>query len=265
MDRVAVFVDAGYLFAQGSYALTGQRMPRNALQLLPDRVLEFLTNLAFERSSLPLLRVYWYDGQTAQHETLAHVDGIKMRLGYINSSGEQKGVDSLIVTDMITLARNHAISDALLLSGDEDTRVGMQQAQEFGVRVHLVGIRPSRGTQSMMLQHEADTNYELSPAELATFLVVRAESTVALEPVDGAKLLEEVAVRVAAEVIDSDLAALLESIQKSGQMPKEIDGRLLALSGSRLEHSLDSKQKAQLRKTFVALCEARFESLQLPG
>ena len=51
----------------------------------------------------------------------------------MNSSGPAKGVDSLIVTDMITLARNGAMSDAVLLSGDEDLRVGVQQAQEFGV------------------------------------------------------------------------------------------------------------------------------------
>ena len=65
----------------------------------------------------------------------------------MNSVGEQKGVDSLIVTDMINLARNRAISDAVFVSGDEDLRVGVQQAQEFGVRVHLVGIKPSRGSQ----------------------------------------------------------------------------------------------------------------------
>src|SRR5580704_9640346 len=58
---------------------------------------------------------------------------------------------------MIALARNRAISDAVLVSGDEDLRVGVQQAQEFGVRVHLVGIKPSRGSQSLFLLQEADT------------------------------------------------------------------------------------------------------------
>ena len=33
MDRVAVFVDAGYLFAQGSVALAGQKLPRGRLVL----------------------------------------------------------------------------------------------------------------------------------------------------------------------------------------------------------------------------------------
>ena len=46
--------------------------------------------------------------------------------------GRQKGVDSLIVTDLIELARNHAISDAVLLAGDEELRIGVQIAQSLG-------------------------------------------------------------------------------------------------------------------------------------
>ena len=75
-------------------------------------------------------------------------------------SANEKAWNSLIVTDMIALARNRAISDAVLVSGDEDLRVGVQQAQEFGVRVYLVGIKPSRGNQSLFLLQEADTTHE---------------------------------------------------------------------------------------------------------
>ncbi len=122
-------------------------------------------------SGVPLLRVYWYDGTstgpTAQHLTLAHLEDVKVRLGFVNSAGEQKGVDSLIVTDMITLARNRAISDAVLVSGDEDLRVGVQQAQEFGARVHLIGIKPSRGSQSLFLMQEAEfVNHFETPARI---------------------------------------------------------------------------------------------------
>ncbi len=55
----------------------------------------------------------------------------KLRLGLINSRGQRKGVDSLIVTDLIELARNRAITDALILSGDEDIKIGVQVAQTF--------------------------------------------------------------------------------------------------------------------------------------
>lgn len=123
--------------------------------------------------------MYWYDGTstgpTAQHLTLAHLNDVKVRLGFVNSVGEQKGVDSLIVTDMIALARNRVMSDAVLISGDEDIRVGVQQAQEFGVRVHLVGIKPSRGSQSLFLLQEADRTYEWSDEEVSRFLRCKAE------------------------------------------------------------------------------------------
>ena len=47
---------------------------------------------------------------------------MKVRLGFVNSLGQQKGVDSLIVTDMLTLARNRAVAECVLLSGDEDLK-----------------------------------------------------------------------------------------------------------------------------------------------
>ena len=139
MDRVTVFVDAGYLFAQGSLLLSGRKVKRSEIDLDEGKAILILTNLASEIARVPLLRVYWYDGSsyspTLQQQKIADLPGVKLRLGLVNSSGEQKGVDSLIITDMIELARNRAMSDALLLSGDEDLRVCVEQAQEFGVRV----------------------------------------------------------------------------------------------------------------------------------
>ena len=134
MDRTAVFVDAGYLFAQGSVALSGKKLSRGGLEFEAAQAAESVAELATTISGVPLLRIYWYDGTstgpTAQHISLAHLAGVKVRLGFVNKAGEQKGVDSLIVTDMISLARNRAMTDAVLLSGDEDLRVGVQQAQE---------------------------------------------------------------------------------------------------------------------------------------
>lgn len=113
-DRVAVFVDAGYLFAQGSTALTGSKRSRSLLTLNHEAVVRALIEAAASLTrNQSLLRIYWYDGvllhssgQTGDHAILAHTDNVKIRLGSINSQGQQKGVDSLIVTDMIDLARN---------------------------------------------------------------------------------------------------------------------------------------------------------------
>lgn len=271
MDRIAVFVDAGYLFAQGSVALCGQKQPRGGLILDHEKAAEAFEALAVQISKLPLLRIYWYDGTStgpsSQHLALAHLPRLKVRLGFVNSVGEQKGVDSLVVTDMINLARNRAMTDALLLSGDEDLRVGVQQAQECGVRVHLLGIKPSRGSQSLFLLQEADSTHEWDKSDLAPFLSVRAvPAPLAAVPAPAPGLvvqdpLSEVAEMLAREIPESELAALVLSIKTGGQVPKDIDSRLLAKSRSRLKTTLDSAQKKQVRAAFLRICESR---LQVP-
>ena len=295
MDRVAVFVDAGYLFAQGSVALAGQKLPRGRLVLDHEKAIDALANFATRVSGVDLLRVYWYDGTStgpsSQHITLAHLAHVKVRLGFVNSFGEQKGVDSLIVTDMIALARNHAMSEAVLLSGDEDLRVGVQQAQEFGVRVHLLGIRPSRGSQSLFLLQEADSTHEWSSDDLAPFLSCKPEIAVvpAMAPVAAVPAPEAAAVAAAAplqpaalvappplepllvpdplvdiasalarEIPAAELEALTESIRQSGQIPREFDGRLLAEGGRALRARLDAAQKKEVRNAFLKACERRF-------
>jgi len=303
MDRVAVFVDAGYLFAQGSVALAGQKLPRGRLVLDHEKAIDALVDFARRVSGVELLRVYWYDGTStgpsSQHITLAHLARVKVRLGFVNSFGEQKGVDSLIVTDMITLARNHAMSEAVLLSGDEDLRVGVQQAQEFGVRVHLLGIRPGRGSQSLFLLQEADSTHEWTPDDLAPFLSCKPEIAVvpalapAVAPVLPEPLAErapvavpvppalvvspkpepllvpdplvDVASALAREIPAGELEALTESIRQSGQIPREFDGRLLAAGGRALRTRLDSAQKKEVRSAFLMACEQRLIDAQAAG
>ncbi len=167
MPQIAVFVDAGYLYAQGSKLLMGKKAGRESISLKVPDVLEQLTDLARAvATDCRLLRIYWYDGMlrgnipTLEQDVIGQSRNAKLRLGLVNSSGQQKGVDSLIVTDLIELARNRAIADSLILSGDEDIKIGVQVAQTFGVRVHLLGIKPARGSQSVSLMMEADTCHE---------------------------------------------------------------------------------------------------------
>src|SRR6202030_2894318 len=69
-----------------------------------------------------------------------------LRLGNLNARGQQKGVDAQIRADMEALARHRAITDAVLIAGDEDMVPAVEAAQAFGVRVHLWGIEPPYGT-----------------------------------------------------------------------------------------------------------------------
>lgn len=180
MERVSVFVDAGYLFAQGSKAIKGSSVKREFLSLNLDKVISEVICKAEELSrGAPLLRIYWYDavgphGLTLEQGQLSSTDNVKMRLGTLNGRGQQKGVDSMIVIDMIELARNHAISDAVLIAGDEDVRVGVQFAQNYGVRVHLIGIEAVNSeSQSQALIHESDTHTKWQAEIIETFLSVR--------------------------------------------------------------------------------------------
>lgn len=178
MSRVAVFVDAGYLFAQGSAALVGEKQRRSDVKINATAALAELVAVAQTKCpDTRLLRTYWYDapprtGMSAEHTALAYTDYVKLRLGVLNGRGQQKGVDSLIVTDLIELARNKSICDAVLLSGDEDVRIGVQIAQNFGVGVHLIGIHPARGSQSVLLRQESDTTVEWDKDVLNKFMTV---------------------------------------------------------------------------------------------
>ena len=261
MDRVAVFVDAGYLFAQGSKELCGTRLTRANIRLDHQVLIATLKDFAQSLSGLPLLRIYWYDGTsqgpTPQHITLPDQADIKVRLGFVNPRGEQKGVDSLVVTDMLTLARNRAMAECVLLSGDEDLRVGVQQAQEYGVRVHLLGIRPARGSQSPFLLQEADSTHQWTAAHLGAFLDCRPVSATSPAQTDGEPLapasdgasaetlssssrLQVIARRIAAEVAQAEIRSLAQQIRLTGQRPPQIDGRLLAMSRVALGHDLNT-------------------------
>jgi hypothetical protein len=59
---------------------------------------------------------------------------------------------------MEALARHRAITDAILVAGDEDMVPAVEAAQAFGVRVHLWGVEPPYGTnQAERLVWESDT------------------------------------------------------------------------------------------------------------
>ena len=110
-----------------------------------------------------LLRVYWYDAArdrvpTIDQRVIAQMPLVKLRLGNLNARGQQKGVDAQIRADMEALARHRAITDAVLVAGDEDMVPAVEAAQAYGVRVHLWGIEPPYGTnQAERLVWESDT------------------------------------------------------------------------------------------------------------
>ncbi len=162
LDRYAIFIDAGYLYASGG-ALVLDTSDRNRIQLDTQTFLNRIRETIdkdFPHSG-DFLRVYWYDAAPnavpqMEHERLAAHSGVKVRLGRLTRNG-QKGVDSLVLRDMMRLSGEHAICTAFLLAGDEDLRQGVIEAQDYGVKVVLLGIQPTFGqNQATSLVHEAD-------------------------------------------------------------------------------------------------------------
>jgi uncharacterized LabA/DUF88 family protein len=146
----AVFVDAGYVYAAAGRLVAGTE-DRRSFELDAEGIIEAFIDKA--RALFPdsrLLRVYWYDGarrriHTPEQERIAELPDVKVRLGNLNASRQQKGVDSLIRSDLESLARHRAISDAVLIGGDEDLVSAVEAAQGYGARIHLWGIEAVEG------------------------------------------------------------------------------------------------------------------------
>jgi len=262
MNRIAVFVDAGYFYASASELLFGAPLRRGELRLANAEFAQYLAQVAETIGGCPLLRIYWYDGTnsgpTAAHLAMAYLDNVKLRLGFVNQSGEQKGVDGLIFSDLTNLARNRAISDALLLAGDEDLRVGVQQAQEHGIRVHLLGVEPKdpSGNQSAALQREADTRRQLDAAALGQFLfrreyagtpVTEAESVMAdADVAHNLARMQELASEYAA-TLDTAQRELILALPERTPLPHELDRELLLRASELLGRKLEETEKRTLR------------------
>ncbi len=161
MDRCAVFVDAGWFLSEAAQALTGRGL-RSEVTCNYRELVPALAELASQHMQLPLLRIYWYDAAPdgipgSTHMEVASLPNVKLRLGRI-SHHEQKGVDALLILDLTTLARERAIANALVVSGDEDVREGIAVAQSLGVRVTLGAVRMPEGRPSLAttLMNEVD-------------------------------------------------------------------------------------------------------------
>jgi uncharacterized LabA/DUF88 family protein len=162
LSRYAIMVDVGYIYASAGELLFGASS-RREYRVDADKLIQALTRHADEQVRGELLRVYWYDAArdrvpTIDQRVIAQMPWVKLRLGNLNARGQQKGVDAQIRADMEALARHRAVTDAVLVAGDEDMVPAIEAAQAYGVRVHLWGIEPPYGTnQAERLVWESDT------------------------------------------------------------------------------------------------------------
>jgi len=191
VDRCALFVDASYVLADGAMAVHGTRRG-DSVTWDYEGLLQLLSVLARERTGLPLLRCYWYEAtvdgrRTAEQDALADIPGIKLRVAKIRP-GRREGVETEIHRDLTTLARNGAVSDALVVSAEEDLAQVIADVQDLGMRVTLVHIAvDGNWTISRSLRQESDDILEIGGEQLRPYveLIVGAEPAHTEEPDDA--------------------------------------------------------------------------------
>jgi uncharacterized LabA/DUF88 family protein len=275
----AIFVDAGYVYAAAGRLVIGTE-DRKAFVLDAEHLIEAFIDKA--RTIFPdsrLLRVYWYDGArqrvpTVEQRQIAELPDVKVRLGNLNAHNQQKGVDSLIRADLESLARHRAITDAVLISGDEDLVSVVEAAQAYGARVHLWGVEAVFGkNQADPLLWEVDSQRTFDLEFCKPFLTRRAVRSAPPPagppgahplaqdgpgPVPSRDEVRFVGARVAAQWLATrgrdNLADLLPG---HPYLPGTIDQELLVEAESILEHSL--RAHGDLRR---ALRDGFWEHLQ---
>ncbi|WP_406178895.1 NYN domain-containing protein [Streptomyces canus] len=250
----AIFVDAGYLYAAAGRLVAGTE-DRRAFDLDAEGLIEALIDRArtiFADSRL--LRVYWYDGarrriHTSEQQSIAELPDVKVRLGNLNANNQQKGVDSLIRSDLESLARHRAISDAALLGGDEDLVSAVEAAQGYGARVHLWGIEAPEGrNQAEPLLWEVDSQRTLDLDFFKPYVSRRA--AVPYEATTTRPTREDVRF-VGAQIASKWLAergraSLQELLPGHPYLPGSVDQDLLVEAEVLLQYSL--RGQADLRR-----------------
>lgn len=282
MDRLVILVDAGYLLSQAVQVLSAKASRSRAdLQLhdAPGLIRMLVNKASGELGNDNLLRVYWYDGikggLSAEHRAIVDVDDVQMRAGTINGKGQQKGVDSRIVIDLIELATNQAMSDAMLVTGDGDLAIGIELSQRHGIRVAVLGIEDRNvgvtHNQNPEVTNVADRVIRVGSSDLSPFLTyvskvagstlptapvsktiaVAPSASLPQAPKEGASIPSDVMVAVQA-FVDTQTPPLSPSVlSNTGAIDKQVDKNLIYHVYMELgQGALTDNQKRQARAAF---------------
>ncbi|MFC8871890.1 NYN domain-containing protein [Streptomyces sp. NPDC057148] len=252
----AIFVDAGYLYAAAGRLVAGTE-DRRAFDLDAEGLIDALIDKArtiFADSRL--LRVYWYDGarrriHTAEQQSIAELPDVKVRLGNLNANNQQKGVDSLIRSDLESLARHRAISDAALLGGDEDLVSAVEAAQGYGARVHLWGVEAPEGrNQADPLLWEVDSQRTFDLDFFKPYVsrrTAQAHETTGAAARPAREDVRFVGAQIAAKWLASrGRESLVELLLGHPYLPGSVDQDLLVEAEGLLQYSL--RGQADLRR-----------------
>lgn len=264
MERVAIFIDAGYFWGQLSQIVYGEPRNREEIALNYELMREsLLREVDKQFPGFSLLRIYWYDAlgmndlPSRQHKHLGRLDDVKMRYGTRNTYGKQKGVDGLLMADLIQLAQNKAITSAVIVSGDADLIPGVTAAQMLGVRVHRMEINGQEAS-SPALCEEVDRNSEWALTEIENFATANTDDYYygqvesSCEDAENLHTLAETAREFITQMSPDDR----DSLNGRTTIPFEMDKKLLFLAKTTLGRLLYPDEKRELRNKFFELVKA---------
>ena len=139
----AIFIDGGYLEKCANpgvdFAALAERLTEN------DRLLQtyYYNGYPYDPQHLPKAtsqNAVFYENKIRFFRKLETLPKFTCRYGYTmyrDGVFMQKGVDTLIVVDMLTLAARRTVDSIKLLAGDRDLMPGVKAAREFGIIVNL--------------------------------------------------------------------------------------------------------------------------------
>ncbi|MGP7999542.1 MAG: NYN domain-containing protein [Streptosporangiaceae bacterium] len=167
---VMAFVDAGYLVAGARKRLKLANTPR----INGDQLFLWASHAWTSRLGGVLLRAYLYDAaypgdaaeyadQRAYFDQLGTAPNIRLRLGHLvrraagspRAAWQQKGVDTLLVLDLVRMAQQRAFDTAMVVAGDRDLAEALRiVADDYARRVVLYSVDGSEP--AMELRQVAD-------------------------------------------------------------------------------------------------------------
>lgn len=298
MKRIAIFVDAGYVWAQLDALLHGPASSHGPMdQPALDHQHLRVRLLQEAQAQLPdgdLLRVYWYDtpgpdGKTADHRAMDALDDVKLRLGVPPLAGR-------MTADLLGLAQHRAITHALLVSHDAALVPGVLAVQAMGMRVHGLSLGEALAAGAELMAEldckrhwgEAELHSLLTDgpaadaptpaallawapaptltAALSSFPSLPALTANGLEasptrPKPGDVSLATVAQVAHRQMLDGPHAQVFAALKPGMRaLPREIDGALLAMGRQALGRTLTESEKRELRRELQGVVKRVFEN-----
>lgn len=170
--------------------------------------------------------------------------------------GQQKGVDGLLMADLIALSQNKAISSAVIISGDADLVPGISAAQMLGVRIHRLEISGQEAS-SPTLCEEVDRNSEWPRNDIEGFASKKDKDGSAkqgnlISPIDVQEdisqappsiSLDEIAVKFVSGLNVGEKDEILSKVS----IPPDKDKQLLFQAKVALKRFLRPEEKKELR------------------